>query len=138
MLGGADDKGKTKSVLTCSLTELLQSSSSSSSSSMWNRVADAPAYQSTCVAVNEELLAVGGQCEQTVASAATHKYIASAAIYKYNLTTNSWDLISNMPTARYRCLVTVLTTNEIATVGGRVSFDFSRKKVEIASCSFST
>ena len=36
MLGGFDDKGETKSVLTCSLTELLQSSSSSSSSSVWH------------------------------------------------------------------------------------------------------
>ena len=55
MLGGWDDKGtSTKSVLTCSLTELLQSSSSSSS--IWHRVTDAPAYFSTCVAVNWELL----------------------------------------------------------------------------------
>ena len=59
MLGGNDDKGKMKSVLTCSLTELLQSSSSSSSSILWHRVADAPAYWSTCAAVNGELLAVG-------------------------------------------------------------------------------
>ena len=59
MLGGNDDKGETKSVLTCSLTELLQSSSSSSSS-VWHRVADAPAYWSTCAAVNGQLLSVGG------------------------------------------------------------------------------
>ena len=45
MLGGLDDKDKTKSVLTCSLPELLQSSSSSSS--IWRRVADTPAYFST-------------------------------------------------------------------------------------------
>ena len=37
MLGGWDDTDKTKSVLTCSLTELLQSSSSS----VWHRVTDA-------------------------------------------------------------------------------------------------
>ena len=49
MLGGLDDKDKTKSVLTCSLTELLQSSS------VWRRVADVPAYWSTCAAVNGQL-----------------------------------------------------------------------------------
>jgi hypothetical protein len=68
MLGGFDNKSRTKSVLTCSLTELLQSSPSSltellqsSSSSIWHRVADAPAYLYTCAAVNGELLAVGGR-----------------------------------------------------------------------------
>ena len=90
MLGGDDDKDKTKSVLTCSLTELLQSSSSSSS--VWHRVADAPAYWSTCAAVNGQLLAVGG-CDEDDK--------ATAAIHKYNQRTNTWDHISDMPTARY-------------------------------------
>ena len=102
MLGGDDDKGKTKSVLTCSLTELLQSSSSSPS--VWHRVADAPTYYSTCAAVNGQLLAVGG-CDENDE--------ATAAIYKYNQRTNTWDYISDMPTVTYDCLVTVLPTNEI-------------------------
>ena len=107
MLGGWDDQGKTKSVLTCSLTELLQSSSSSSS--IWHRVADAPAYWSTCAAVNGELLAVGGLDKDGN---------LSSAIHKYNPTTDSWDLISIMPTARYLSLVAVLPTNEMMVVGG--------------------
>ena len=112
ILGGLDDKDMTKSVLTCSLTELLQSSSSSSSS-VWHRVADAPAYYSTCAAVNGELLAVGGYENSK----------ATSAVHKYNPTTNSWDLINNMPTARYRCLVAVLPTNEMIVVGGWIIFD---------------
>ena len=108
MLGGLDDKGETKSILTCSLTELLQSSSSSSSS-IWHRVADAPAYYSTCSAVNGELLAVGG-CDKG--------FKPTSAIHQYNPTTNSWDLISNMPTARYRSLVAVLPPSEMLVVGG--------------------
>ena len=107
ILGGMDDKDKTKSVLTCSLTELLQSSSSSSS--VWRRVADAPAYHSTCAAVNGELLAVGGCDEYSMATSAVHKY---------NPTTDSWDLINNMKTARYASLVAILPTNEVMTVGG--------------------
>ena len=109
MLGGNDYIGKTKTVLNCSLTELLQSSSSSSSS-IWHRVADAPSYYSTCAAVNGKLLAVGGRdkdCKPT------------ANIHKYNPTTNSWDLISNMPTARFCSLVAVLPTNEMMVVGGK-------------------
>ena len=124
MLGGNDNKDKTKSVLTCSLTEL---SSSSSSSSVWHRFADAPAYRFTCAAVNGQLLAVGG-CDEG--------RNATAAIHKYNPITNSWDHISNMPTARCRCLVAVLPTNEMMAVGGVIS-GFSTDKVDIASISIS-
>ena len=137
MLGGNDDKGQTKSVLTCSLTELLQSSSSSSSS-VWHRVADVPAYYSTCAAVNGQLLAVGGFDEDLK---------GTAAIHKYNPTTNSWDHISNMPAARYICVVAVLPTNEMMAVGGEISFGtygtisgttgFSTDKVDIASINIS-
>ena len=125
MLGGNDDKGQTKSVLTCSLTELLQSSSSSSS--VWHRVADVPAYWSTCAAVNGQLLAVGG-CDEGRK--------ATAAIHKYSQRTNTWDHISDMSTDRYFCLVTVLPTNEMMAVGGRVSLVSNTDKVEIATCSF--
>ena len=121
MLGGVDDKGMTKSVLTCSLTELLQSSSSSSS--VWQRVADVPAFRSTCAAVNGQLLAVGG-CDED--------FKAKADIHKYNPTTNSWDHISNMPTASYLCLVVVLPTNEIMAVGGDISYAKNTTKAEIA------
>ena len=121
MLGGNDDKGmKKKLVLTCSLTELLQSSSSSSS--VWHRVADAPAYLSTCASVNGQLLAVGG-CDE--------RRKATAAIHKYNQRTNTWDHISDMPTARYLCLVAVLPTNEMMAVGGWVSPRSNTDKVEL-------
>ena len=123
MLGGWDDKNKTKSVLTCSLTELLQSSPSSSA--IWHRVADAPAYHSTCAAVNGELLAVSGHDEDRK---------LSSAINKYNITTNSWDLVSNMQTAGYDRLVAVLPTNEMMVVGGRIDMlDGSMDKIEIAN-----
>ena len=126
MLGGWDDKGKTKSVPTCLLTELLQPSSLSSS--IWHRVADAPAYLSTCAAVNGELLAVGGRDKD-------HK--PTPAIHKYNPTTNSWDLISNMPTARYRSLVAVFPTNEMMVVGGTIKVGQYIDNVEVASFNLS-
>ena len=125
ILGGNDNKSMTKSVLTCSLTKLLQSSSSSSSSSlMWHRVADASAYRSTCAAIDGELLAVGG-CDIDDKP--------TTAIHKYNPTTNTWDPISNMPTARYGSLVAVFPTNEMMVVGGNdVSFR-GLNNVEIAN-----
>ena len=122
MLGGWDDQGKTKSVLICSLTELLQSSSSSSS--IWHRVADTPAYHSTCTAVNGELLAFGG-CDKDCNPL--------SVIHKYNTTSNSWDLISNMPTARYRSLVAVPPTNEMIIVGGSTDSYTDIHATEIAN-----
>ena len=104
MLGGFDNDGRTKSVLTCSLTSLLQSRSGTSSHSVWKRTSDAPAYHSTCVAVDGELLAVGG--------------MDTSAVYKYSTNSNSWDLISIMLIARYSCLVAVLPTNTMMVVGG--------------------
>ena len=125
MLGGFDDKYATKSMLTCSLTELLRSSSSS----IWNRVADAPAYLSASVAVNGELLVVGGR---------DRRRNCTSAIHMYNPTTDSWDLISNMPTARWLSLVAVLPNNEMMVVGGipkLFSDDFD--EIEIANFSLS-
>ena len=107
MLGGWNYKGMTKLVLICSLTKLLRSSPSSSA--IWHRVADTPAYHSTCAAVNGELLVVGG-CDKDRKP--------SSAIHKYSPTTNSWGLISNMPTAGYLSIVAVLPTNEMMVVGG--------------------
>ena len=112
MLGGDNrfsSTSNTNRVLTCSLTKLVQSPSSSSS--VWHRIADAPAYRSTCANINGELLAVGGHDNG--------RRQATAFIHKYNHTTNSWDEISNMSTARYECLVAVLPTNEMMVVGGK-------------------
>ena len=57
----------------------------------------------------------------------------TAAIHKYNPRANSWDHISDMPSARYDCLVAVLPTNEMMAVGGKTPFVVD--KVEIASIS---
>ena len=78
-------------------------------------LSDAPAYNSSCAAVNGELLAVGGRDKDQK---------PTAAIHKYNPTTDSWDLTSNMPSARFCSLIAVLPTNVMVVVGGSTqSFD---------------
>ena len=127
MLGGFSEKyDNTKSVLTCSLTKLLQSGSYTSS--VWHRITDVPVYRSTCAAVNGELVAVGGEDAKT-----------TSAVYKYNPTTDSWNIISNMPTARNHCLVVVFPINEMMVVGGNTSnfiWSMCIDKVEIASIQY--
>ena len=126
MLGGFDRSGYyTKSVLTCSLTELLRSRGETSTDSVWSKIADAPVVESTCAAVGGDLVAVGGRGASV--------YLNTSAVYKYNMISESWDLITNMPTARHLCLVAVLPTNEMMVVGGEGGAYF----VKIAKITYS-
>jgi N-acetylneuraminic acid mutarotase len=59
----------------------------------------------------------------------------SSAIHRYYPTTNSWDLISNMPTARWDSVVAVLPTDEVMVIGGSINMLGSTShinKIEIA------
>ena len=130
MLGGYDKSDNTTSMLSCSLEKLLHSCSETSCDSVWQRITDVPVHLSTCAAVDEDLVMVGGRNE---------KKEASAAVYKYNPTTDSWDLISCMPAGRYDCLVALLPTNEIFVVGGYTPPTFTvTDKVEIATITHQT
>ena len=113
MLGGVKDDYKTRSVLTCSLTNLLHSCSKMSTELVWHRIANYSVLYSTCAAVNGELVAVGGVDDYNK---------TTAAVRKYNPTTDSWDIINYMPTARHDCFVAVLPTNEMMVVGGCKEF----------------
>ena len=84
-------------------------------------------YRSTCAAVSGELVAVGGRGKL--------RSKTTAAVHKYNPTTESWDLISTYQrTARRNCLVAVLPTNEMIVVGGSTKYSWNdcTDKVEIA------
>ena len=121
MLGGDDqtDSG-TRSVLSCSVPELLQScqpqplagklrTAPANQSTIWRRVADAPHYWSSCATLCGQLVAVGG-------------YEAgkdTSAITGYNETTDSWEAIGHMPTARDLALVAILN-GRMMVVGGLV------------------
>ena len=124
MLGGFDMSGfRKKLALTCSLTKLLPPCRETLPDSVWHRIIDVPVYLSTCAAVNGELVAVGGWDEGKCTS----------AIHKYNPTANSWDIISNMPTARHLCLVAVLPTNDIMIACGDTGVFNFIDKVEIVN-----
>ena len=120
MLGGYDQTSWTHSVLSCSVPELLQScqpqplagklrTAPANQSTIWRRVADAPHYYSSCATLCGQLVAVGG-------------YEAgkeTSAITGYNETTDSWEAMGHMPTARCRALVAILN-GKMMVVGGRV------------------
>ena len=124
MLGG-DQAGfmGTRSVLSCSIPELLQScqtqqptlwqhmlrTAPANNSTIWRQVADAPHYWSSCATLCGQLVAMGGMEARKNTS----------AISVYDETTDSWEAMGNMPTARRLALVAILN-GKMMVVGGWV------------------
>ena len=120
MLGGRSQTGLTRSVLSCSVPELLKSckpqplvgklrTAPAKQSTVWRRVADVSHYYSSCATLCEQLVAVGG-CEDDK---------DTRAISVYNERTDSWEAMGDMPTAR--CWVLVAIPNgKMMVVGGCV------------------
>lgn len=132
LLGGFNKRdGSLSSVLSCSLKDLVGSSVSSSgparpTSAVWQRLADLPFAGATCVSAQGHLFAIGGQDR--------HNKVQSA-IYAYNSSQNSWELLTQLKAARSDCLVSVITTNsssKLVIVGGYTDNGLS-DSVEIAS-----
>ena len=140
LLGGLDQHGRlSQSVFTCSLSALLQSQTAKAkmksffkagNSSVWHMIAHLPVFCSTGATLNGKLLAVGGN---TPEEKDTDNTYATNNIYNYNTETNTWEVISHMPTPRRMCLVVVLPRNKLMVVGGRTDSCTDTKKVEIAS-----
>ena len=107
------------SVLACSMADLLQSCrpqslgarlKSMTLQEVWYRVIDLPVCSSSCATLCGQLLAVGG-IDDSFENITT-------AIHQYNPATNSWEVISHTPSARYDTLVAVLPGNKLMVVGG--------------------
>lgn len=113
--------GWTRSVLTCSMSSLLKScqphtpqvrapwyETSDMISYLWYHIKDIPALGSTCVTLNGELVAVGGDTGQEPTN----------AVYTYNPATDLWTVISHMSTPRWQCLAVILPGDRLMVVGG--------------------
>ena len=130
LLGGVNQCGRTNTVFTCSLSALIPSQmveaktlSQAENHSVWYSIADLPVFRSTCVTLKEQLLAFGGQD--------AHKEDTNN-VYSYNTGTNSWEIISHMPTPRHWCLVTVFSDSKLMVVGGETDTG-DTDKVEMAT-----
>ena len=124
------DAQNNQSVLTCSLSDLLGSRTAEGKTraqqvvDVWHMIEDLPVKCSTFVTLDEQLLAVGGK---DLDGKETNN------IYTYNTVTNSWEIISQMPTSRHTCLVTVLPGNRLMVVGGQTAQISELNDVEIAT-----
>ena len=114
---GYNTSDEPRSVLAFSVANLLQSCRPQSLGArmktltlqeVWHRVADLPVHSSSCATLCGLLLAVGGRDDSR----------STDCIHQYNPATNSWEVISHMPTARWDTLVAVLPGNKLMVVGG--------------------
>ena len=110
--GGWDQYGWTNLVFTCSLHALIQSQTMRYSFVLWDMISDLPVKASSCIILNGQLLAVGGEDSDNK---------TTSTIYSHNTKTNSWEVISHMPTSRSRCLVTILPGSKLMVVGGQLN-----------------
>ena len=97
------------SLTRCSLVSLAFSSESTPKYFVWEKIASLPVNRSTLVTIKGHLLAVGGEFD---------KGEFSNNIYQFNPTTDSWQVISTMNTARSACAVALLPDNKLVVVGG--------------------
>ena len=122
MLGGYDEE-VSRSVLSCSVPELLQScqpqppagelsttpAKQSTRAMLWQHVADVPQYWSSCAIFCGQLVAVGGyEADKN-----------TSAIFGFNKTTGSWEAMGNMLTARRQALVAIFN-RKMMVVGGKI------------------
>ena len=117
LMGGYDK------TFTCSIPELLQSQTQSltmagklwrmlrtepaKQTTKWRQVANAPYSLSSYATLCRQLVAVGGRKDDK----------DTTAIFVYKETTDSWEAMGDMPTARHQALVAILN-GKLMVVGG--------------------
>ena len=127
MLGGFNkDRTYTKSVYTCSVSALLHSCVLNSLEAKVQRILlvcgdKLLIYQLHNLPVSP-FMAVGGRMDSEK---------PTTAIYMYDLTTNSWEIISHMTTCRWDCFTAVLPDNRLMVVGGMTETFNTTDKVEL-------
>ena len=118
--------GKGKTVITCSLSALLQScrpkifeaqaSTPSPQGPVWSTVTDLPVEQSTLVSINNRLLAIGGRNSDIK---------PTTEVYLYDPVNNSWPTTSHLLVARRLCFAVVFPYHRIMVVGGATTESYS-------------
>ena len=99
------------SVFSCSMKDLLKSTNSSDGDSVWTKLASIPISNgSTLATLGGRVLAIGGE---------VGVINPTGAIHCYDVATNSWSFVGEMPTPRSPALTAVLPSNELVVVGGR-------------------
>ena len=102
--------GYTKVVHKVDLNELVTKALSKlATPTLWQTIEDTPHYYSAALNVGGSLLAVGGQDDGDN---------PSSSIHLYQPDTKRWVKVGDLPTARYNCTCSVLSSGEVIVAGG--------------------
>ena len=105
--------------------DLLKSTISSDGGSVWTRLANIPAPQmSTLATLRGRVLAIGGRDGGN----------PTGAIHCYDVATDSWSFMGEVPSPRYLALTAVLPSNELVVVGGVDTNVLYCTTTEISTC----
>ena len=117
--GGCIGVGKqSRSVLTCSLTDLLppqslgvrlRTLSLATKPGLWREIKNLPVTWSTLTTLGGHLLAIGGRSDS---------HGPTADVHRYDHQTDSWHVISKMKNKRYCPLSAVFPEDQLIVVGG--------------------
>ena len=110
---------ESKSVIKCSVSDLLQSYPISAS---WEQIAPLEISKSSLVVANGHLLAVGGE---------TSDGNCTELVHQYDTDYNRWEAVGLMCNARCKCLTALLPGNKLVVVGGG-----SEEEIEIEMATF--
>ena len=118
-----------KSVFTCSLTDLLQTTETFGSklqrvltgSYIWKEISSLPLTGSTLASFGGHLLAIGGKDNSG----------NSPDVYQYDSRQDSWQVINQMKEKRARCLAVTLPEGKLLVVGGWTDQYIQTDSVEI-------
>ena len=103
------------------------SSNSSDGGSVWTKLGAVPVHYSSLVTLRGRVLAIGGAHDPAGDN-------PTGAIHCYNVTSNLWSVVGEIPTPRYWVLATVLSSNDLVVVGGRLSMSENCSITDVGSC----
>ena len=121
LMGGDEDGGPMKNVLTCSVEKLLHSCTHfnriHNSSEVWETTSDLGVSYPTCMVVRDHLLALGGIERE--------KQQDSRAIYDYDFKTKIWRPLTLIPSPTHKLLAAMLPGNRLMVLGGFTKVNIS-------------
>ena len=109
LMGGYNSEGRNKTVCHIDLKTLI-AKTTVSQPTLWQSIEDTPLEFSAPLSIGKSLLAVGGR---------DSKGKASSSIHLYQPDTRKWVKLENLPTARFNCTCSVLSSGEIFIAGGK-------------------
>lgn len=110
LLGGLTKQGSIRSIFSCILTELIQSTvEKEASSNVWEEIAQAPYHRMGCIAMSGKLI---------VASGMNEKDKITASVHSLDPITREWSNLGNMAAARSSCSLTSVAEGRMIVIGG--------------------